>query len=179
MFNSESKNISTCTMWRELKGLGLNSCVAWRKTLISEANRKNSFSLSESINIGLWSNGRRSCGLSPDLPRSRVMVLQGKKRGGWSDAYIMHSDVSHVINTGSWRSIHATLDGNKCCDIAEAYRNDATANACLKAVQWNIRVCDLFFGRTVYTYRSETYLNIATFLFQTRMIMFFKKFVNM
>ncbi len=26
--------------------------------------------------------------------------------------------------------INATLDGNKCCDIAEAYRNDATVNAC-------------------------------------------------
>ena len=40
MFNSESKSISTRTMWRELKGLGLNSCVALRKPLISEANRK-------------------------------------------------------------------------------------------------------------------------------------------
>ncbi len=40
MFNSESKNISTRTMWRELKGLGLNSCVALRKTFISEANMK-------------------------------------------------------------------------------------------------------------------------------------------
>ncbi len=35
MFNSESKSIYTCTMWREL-----NSCVALRKPLISEANRK-------------------------------------------------------------------------------------------------------------------------------------------
>ncbi len=25
--------------------------------------------------------------------------------------------------------MNATLDGNKCCDIAEAYRNDAKANA--------------------------------------------------
>ena len=40
MFNSESKSISTRTMQRELKGLGLNSCVALRKPLISEANRK-------------------------------------------------------------------------------------------------------------------------------------------
>ena len=38
MFDSESKSICTRTMRRELKGLGLNSCV--RKPLISEANRK-------------------------------------------------------------------------------------------------------------------------------------------
>ncbi len=56
----------------------------------------------------------------------------------------MHSDYSPIINAGPWRIINATLDGNKCCDIAEAYRNDATANACLKAVQLNIRVCDFF-----------------------------------
>ena len=29
-----------------------------------------------------------------------------------------------------WRKINATLDRNKCCDTAEAYRNDTTANAC-------------------------------------------------
>ncbi|KAF7652311.1 hypothetical protein LDENG_00098550 [Lucifuga dentata] len=40
MFNSESKNISTCTMRRELQGLGLNSCVALRKPLICQANQK-------------------------------------------------------------------------------------------------------------------------------------------
>ena len=96
MFNSESKSISTLTMWRELKGLGLNSCVALRKPLSSEANRKKKkkkgFSLPGSIKIGLWSNGRRSCGLmSPDLPCSRVMLHQGKKRGRWSDAPIMPS----------------------------------------------------------------------------------------
>ncbi len=26
--------------------------------------------------------------------------------------------------------MYAILDRNKCCDIAEAYRNDATANVC-------------------------------------------------
>ena len=40
MFNSESKSIYTCAMRREHKGLGLNSCVALRKPLISEANWK-------------------------------------------------------------------------------------------------------------------------------------------
>ena len=40
MFNSESKSVSTHTMWRELRGLGLSSCVALRKPLSSEANRK-------------------------------------------------------------------------------------------------------------------------------------------
>ena len=38
MYNSESNSISTCTVWTELKGLGLNCCVALRKPLISEAN---------------------------------------------------------------------------------------------------------------------------------------------
>ena len=40
MFNSDSKSIFTRTIRRELKGLGLNSCVALRKPLISEANWK-------------------------------------------------------------------------------------------------------------------------------------------
>ena len=46
-----------------------------RKPLISEANwGKKGFNLLGSIKIGLWSNGRRSCGpMSPDLPCSRVM----------------------------------------------------------------------------------------------------------
>ncbi len=35
-----------------------------------------------------------------------------------------------IINTRSCRKMYATLDRNKCCDIAEAYRNNATANAC-------------------------------------------------
>lgn len=68
MFNSESKSISTRTMRRELKGLGLNSCVALRKPLISEANWKKGFNLLGSIKIGLWSNGRRSCGLVQIYP---------------------------------------------------------------------------------------------------------------
>lgn len=45
MFNSESKSISTCTKRRELKGLGLNSCVALRRPLISEANREKKASI--------------------------------------------------------------------------------------------------------------------------------------
>jgi len=40
MFDSESKSISKRTMRKELKGLGLNSFVALRKPLISEANGK-------------------------------------------------------------------------------------------------------------------------------------------
>uniref|UniRef100_A0A8C9RQZ3 Transposase Tc1-like domain-containing protein n=1 Tax=Scleropages formosus TaxID=113540 RepID=A0A8C9RQZ3_SCLFO len=50
MFNSESKSISTHTMQRELKGVGLSSCVALRKPLISEANRgKKGFNFLRSI----------------------------------------------------------------------------------------------------------------------------------
>ena len=67
-FNSASKSISTCKMWKELKGLGLNSCVTLRKPLVSEANQKKGFNLLGSIKIGFnGSNGRRSCGMSPDL----------------------------------------------------------------------------------------------------------------
>ena len=40
MFDSDSKSISTHTMQREFKGLGLNNHVAVRKPLISEANWK-------------------------------------------------------------------------------------------------------------------------------------------
>jgi len=36
-------------MWRELRGLGLNSCVALRKPLISEANREKRLQFSRSI----------------------------------------------------------------------------------------------------------------------------------
>lgn len=39
MFNSETKCISTRTMWRDLKELELNSCLALRKLLMSDANR--------------------------------------------------------------------------------------------------------------------------------------------
>jgi len=35
-----------------------------------------------------------------------------------------------IINTRSWGKINATLDGNKSCDIAEAYRNNAAPNKC-------------------------------------------------
>lgn len=38
VLNSGSESISTCIRWRELKRLGLSSCVALRKSLISEAN---------------------------------------------------------------------------------------------------------------------------------------------
>ncbi len=69
MFNSESKSISTRTMRRELKGLGLNSCAALRKQLISEANRKKGLDIKdwtlEQWKKVMWSDD--------DLPCSRVM----------------------------------------------------------------------------------------------------------
>ncbi|MEQ2220888.1 hypothetical protein ILYODFUR_010208 [Ilyodon furcidens] len=45
LFNSESTRISTRTLRREPMGLGLNSCVALRKPLISEANWKKKASI--------------------------------------------------------------------------------------------------------------------------------------
>ena len=47
MFNSESKSISTCTVWKELKGLWLSRCVALRKPLITDANQKKMASICE------------------------------------------------------------------------------------------------------------------------------------
>ena len=60
--------ISTRTMQRELKGLGLKICVASRKSLISEANLKFAQECED------WALKKRSCGLmSPDVLCSRVM----------------------------------------------------------------------------------------------------------
>ncbi len=63
----------------------------------------------------------------------------------------------------SWRKMYATLDGNKCCDIAEAYRNDATVNGCStigNVVQQNIIVCDVFLdGQCIYGRKSTKYLH--------------------
>lgn len=75
IFNCESKNISTCTVQRELWGLGLNQLSV---TLIG---KQKVFSLLGSIKIELWINGKRSCGsMSPDLSSSRMKVHQDKKR---------------------------------------------------------------------------------------------------
>ena len=54
MLNSECTSISTCTMWRELKGL--NSCVALKKHLSERLIRKKGFNLLGSIKIelGQW-----------------------------------------------------------------------------------------------------------------------------
>uniref|UniRef100_A0A7N6AUL7 Ig-like domain-containing protein n=1 Tax=Anabas testudineus TaxID=64144 RepID=A0A7N6AUL7_ANATE len=52
-------SISTCTMQKKLKGLGLNSYVALRKPLVSKANQKKGLNLLGSIKFGLWSSRRR------------------------------------------------------------------------------------------------------------------------
>lgn len=54
MFNSESRSIST----HNVKRLVLNSCVAFRKLLIRDANPKNSFTLIRSIKIGVSGKGK-------------------------------------------------------------------------------------------------------------------------
>lgn len=54
MFNSESRSIST----HNVKRLVPNSCVAFRKPLIREANPKNSFTLIRSIKIGVSGKGK-------------------------------------------------------------------------------------------------------------------------
>ena len=37
--------------------------------------------------------------------------------------------MTRLFHQWIFATLDGTLDGNKCCDIAEAYRNDATANA--------------------------------------------------
>lgn len=54
MFNSESRSIST----HNVKRLVLNSCVAFRKLHIRDANPKNSFTLIRSIKIGVSGKGK-------------------------------------------------------------------------------------------------------------------------
>ena len=61
---------------------------------------------------------------SRPLPHWESLGCAGEGFAQWSN--------SPIINTRSWRKINATLDGNKACDIAEAYRNNANE-------------CDLFF----------------------------------
>ena len=80
-------------MRREFKGLGLNSCVALRKPLISKANQgKKGFNLLGSVKIRLWSNGSGHVvwWVQTD-PVQEWWAHQGKKRGRWSDTPIMPS----------------------------------------------------------------------------------------
>lgn len=78
LFQLASKIISTCAMRIDLKGLALNSCVALKETLISDANQKKRLRLLGSIKIGLQSNEGRSYDLlSPDSPQSRVLGALG------------------------------------------------------------------------------------------------------
>lgn len=68
MFNCESGTFSIRTMWRELKGLGLNIYENFRKQIISKTDWKKGSILLQSIQIELWNIGRKSCGLSsPEL----------------------------------------------------------------------------------------------------------------
>ena len=57
-----------------------------------------------------------------------------------------------VIITKSRPKMSATLDGNKCCGIAQGCRNHATANVvCNQSKrQSNKKVCNFIFGQVVY-----------------------------
>ena len=77
MFNSESNSISTCTLWTELKGLGLTCCVALRKPLISEANWIKRLHFAWDSGSG-GRAGRRVGGSNPAWPRVMVVVSLGK-----------------------------------------------------------------------------------------------------
>ena len=55
-------------------------------------------------------------------PHWESLGCAGESFAQWSN--------SPIINTRSSRKMNATLDGKKSCDIAEAYRNNATANVC-------------------------------------------------
>ena len=75
VFNSGSKNISTQTMWRELKGLGLNNSAALRKPPNSDADLKQrlQFVMEEKD----WTHDGSRVLMSPDSPCSRLMAASG------------------------------------------------------------------------------------------------------
>lgn len=63
---------------KELKRLGLQSYVALKRPLISEANQKKGFNLIGNVNIGLYTSRKKSHSLmSPVLPCSRVIGTSG------------------------------------------------------------------------------------------------------
>lgn len=91
MFSSESKSMSTHIMLKELKGLGLNNCGAFRKPLFSEATQKK-----------VWKSKLRS----PEW-----WTHQGEKRSRWSDysPFYVHkmrsADYLNMLNDQVWTSV--------------------------------------------------------------------------
>ena len=88
-------------MCRELKGLGLNSCVALRKPLISEANQKKQ--AAERFDSGTLEEGHLVWWVQI-YPVPEWWVYQRRKRGRWSDTPIMPS--AYCISL--W---------GQCCDL--------------------------------------------------------------
>ena len=72
-------------MWRELKGLELNRCVASWTPLISEANQRK----------GLWfAREHNDWTLECCYPVAEWWADQGQKRGGWGDT---PSCLAHIV----------------------------------------------------------------------------------
>ncbi|GBN96848.1 hypothetical protein AVEN_87411-1 [Araneus ventricosus] len=66
-------------MRRELKGMGLKSCSATRKALVTATNREKVLQLTKE-NRDWILEGNKSCGqMSPDLLSSNIMVTSEKK----------------------------------------------------------------------------------------------------
>ncbi|GBN23064.1 hypothetical protein AVEN_161469-1 [Araneus ventricosus] len=77
-FYKGKKTISTCTMRRELKVMGLKSRSSARKSLVTATNRKRDCNLQRNAEIRPLSNDNESYGqMSPYLLSSNMMVAAG------------------------------------------------------------------------------------------------------
>lgn len=100
MFKSENKRLSTGTMQRELKGLGLNSCEAPRKPLISKANWERRLTFSGKHKD--WPPEPRKKVLWSDESRFTLLQSYGRVRVRREADEVMHPSclVSTVQATG-------------------------------------------------------------------------------
>ncbi|GBN99086.1 hypothetical protein AVEN_192165-1 [Araneus ventricosus] len=77
-FYKGRKTISTCTMRRELKVMGLKSLSAARKSLVTATNRKRDRNLPRNVEIRPLINDNKSYGqMNPYLLSSNTMVASG------------------------------------------------------------------------------------------------------
>ncbi|GBN12809.1 hypothetical protein AVEN_253845-1 [Araneus ventricosus] len=77
MFNTGHKGLSTRTMRRELKGMGLNNCRLTRKTLVSTINNRKRLQFSKQYKDWTAEQGEMSCGLMSQQPIPERWEHQG------------------------------------------------------------------------------------------------------
>lgn len=116
MYNSEHNSIPT--VWRELWGLGQNSCLALWKPLISEANQKKRLQFAgecKDWSSGAMDGGHGAWGVQvSSVPEWRR--VQSKKRGRRSDAPI-RSSADWTSLEGQCSSLWSLLFGSRFSNI--------------------------------------------------------------